>query len=73
MKDKIYKYRVGYLYGGKIREMFVKAASMEHAREKWQRFIDDKQAFTESGSKPYRILSIRQYHFNNPPKFQPES
>ena len=60
MKDKTYPYRVSYLHGRKTKEMQIEAETREHARLLWQGKIDDMQAFTESGSDIFQIISIRQ-------------
>jgi hypothetical protein len=39
--------------------MTVEAESREHAREVFQARVDDMQAFTESGSEVFEIISIR--------------
>jgi hypothetical protein len=57
--EKTYEYTVTFLKYGKMQRMTVEAESREHAREVFQARVDDMQAFTESGSEVFEIISIR--------------
>ena len=59
-QEAAYDYTVSYLHGKKIKGMSVKAGTRDHARRIFEGRIADMQAFTESGTDIFTILSIRQ-------------
>ena len=58
-RDKTYEYTITFLKYGKIKTMTLEAESREDARLVFQSRITEMQAFTESGTAPFTILSIR--------------
>ena len=58
-REKIYKYTVTFLKYGKMKTMTLEAESREHARLLFESRIEEIQAFTESGTNPFTIISIR--------------
>jgi hypothetical protein len=58
-RDKTYEYTITFLKYGKIKTMTLEAESREDARLLFQSRIAEMQAFTESGTDPFTILSIR--------------
>jgi len=59
MKERKYEYTVNFLKSGKIKEMRLEAKSRDDARKIFERRIAEMQAFTESGTSIFTILSIR--------------
>jgi len=59
MKELKYEYTVVFLKYGKIKEMKIDAKSRDDARKIFDRRVAEMQAFTESGTSPFTILSIR--------------
>lgn len=59
-QEATYDYTIGYLHGRKTKRMSVKAETRDHARQVFEERIADMQAFTESGTDIFTILSIRQ-------------
>lgn len=57
--EKRYEYTITFVKYGKIRTMTLEAESREDARLTFQRYIEEMQAFTESGTTPFTLLSIR--------------
>ena len=56
---KTYEYTITFLKYGKIKRMTLEAESREDARLAFWSRIEEMQAFTESGTTPFAILSIR--------------
>ena len=58
--DRKYDYVIIYLKYGKTKEMTLEAESREDARSLFWSRIEEMQAFTESWTAPFHVLSIRQ-------------
>ena len=57
--EKQYEYTVNFLQNGKIKDMKLVAESRDHARMIFENYVENMQAFTESGPEIFTILSIR--------------